>query len=232
MRGTDGNPFTLIESVIDANLRHRLQELRDRESLTAWDLGRLTNDIYKHSVKHRIQITKDDVCIYVARQIDSRDRSVASITLYARIAEHYKPQSEERYPVPFSHFVEAAKFGDNRYNVLALSLELMDSRGGAQVSAESLGRSAELKNFTRIALDDEPPMQEDHYPTSYSTNNQATTRSPAFARLRQISRELTQIAREIKQDYPFWAKTAAQLSSLCDRILREMEEIEGQAIDV
>lgn len=232
MRGIDGNPFALIESVIDQNLRHRLQELRDRESLTCWDLGRLVNDIYRRAVKNRTPITKDDVCIYVARQIDSRDRSVASITLYARIADHYKANSEGKYPVPFSHFVEAAKFGENRYNVLALSLELMDSRGGAQVSADTLGRIAEGRNFTRIAQDDEPPMPQDQYPTSYSTPNQATTRSPAFARLRQISRELTQIASELKKDYPFWAKTAAQLSSLCDRILREMDEIEVTAIDV
>lgn len=226
------SPLQTIRRVIDQRLAERLQELRDRESLTCWDLGKLINDIYARCARRKLDVTKDEVCIFVAREIDSRDRSVSSMRQYAKMAEIWSPDFVEQHPVPFSHFQEAAKFGEARKTILTLSLQLMDNRGGAQVSAEALGRYAEGMGYQRAPAEpDTPPNDLSDQSSMQTRQPEVMQRNPAFNRLRIIARELTEISRELQKDYPFWARTAAQLASLCDRITREMQEIEGTVID-
>jgi len=234
-----------LDQVVTPDIEARLIDLRDRESLTCWDLGRVINDLYQQVRRQNVQRTKMDCCVYVARFIDSRDRSLPSMKLYAQTSalfpgrmvgkgdDRHLLKPEDEFPLPFSHFIAAAKYGDNKLKVLKESVRLMDKHGGRTVSADALERHMEAlgvfpSGHTGPDFDDdeaqEPPQEDDGPMFDEPSLFEPQSVDPDLAGLKHMAQEVAGFARRIEKRYPFWAKMAGSLSSQCARIVREIEE--------
>lgn len=225
--------FQEIESIITEDIQSRLIAIRDRDSLTAWDLGRVIVAIYAEVRRHRLAQTKDDVCVYVARFMDSEERSLSSMRIYARIAQAFPGIPEDRYPLPFRHFVVAARYGDQRMKVLSISEKLMEGYGGRPVSAAVLERHLELQGLYPTETDDEEDGGDSEGSDgagrvievgSERTVADERKMTDMIVRLERLTDELQEIAKSIHNYLPLWANQASQLARMCGRIQHEIEE--------
>lgn len=218
-----------------AEIEHRLIELRDRDTLTCWDLGRVINDLYGKVKRHRIQRTKDECCMYVADFMDNEARSLSSMRLYARIAETFPKNVERDYPLPFSHFETAARY-DRPLDVLRISLELMDSNNGRTVSAEALVRHLEI--LGQAETPEQPDADGDFeggaevggdWNEEPEHAEEEKEEVPVIARMRKDIADLSECASTLKQEFPSWARAALSLARHADKLLRELQETKVQS---
>lgn len=195
-----------IKAILTSKQIHKIQELRDRETMTQFDYGLLIVDILKRTQKYDPTITNEAVYRFVAREIDSRSRSTHSMRLYHRIARLYPQGLDEVYaPLCFDHFVKAATYGERRFEVLKLALTLMDEWGGRIPSADELVMQAELRGYSSVVDIDEPP-QSDYRRESARIAEEVET----------VQHELTLDAERLKQDDP--TKDLEQATALLEQL--------------
>lgn len=248
----------VVAALDNAELENRLIDLRDRESTTQWDLGRVINDMYIKVRKHMVQRTKDDVCVYVARFIDSRARSVPAMRLYSQIAALFPPRKEgkslrmpeDTYPLPFSHFQTAARYGEQRYEVLKASCKLMDNHNGRPVSADELERHMEASGVYPLADEIEQTATEGERelvpvpvrgngngngykpepPTPYVlAEDDAKYLEALLIRMKIDAEELNQLSGKMRVMFPAWSKETSGLVRHAEKLLQEIRTARAMA---
>ena len=126
-----------IHKILPEEIINRLIMLSENLSVTAWEIGDLTNEIYKSCLANNLNYTQTDAVKFIWCYLDI-DRSLASLIYYAKTAATFSLPIREKYaPLPFSHFHYAAAF-DNPDEILDKSLDIMERNYGRPPSVRQL----------------------------------------------------------------------------------------------
>lgn len=248
-----------IAALDQGEIEHELINLRDQDSLTNWRLGRVINLMYAKCKRARVLRTKEECCVYVARFIDNRGRGVDSMLLYSRVAAAFPPQQsgktvqtiEDIYPLPFSHFQTAMRYGDRRFDVLKISLEQMEKRNGRPIAASQLERHLEAAGITfepqeygeiLLEWDGSGTEGEDNEGGEWEgdTSARVPQAAPILAdskdmqKLKRLLRDirsnadgLNEMSGKLRAQFPYWGKETASLVRRIDHLINEIDEAEA-----
>jgi len=118
----------LFRTVPD-KLQIRYAARGDQISLSSWEIGDDTNELWAMAVRFDWEVNKGDVYEFMAAA-HSHAVSARTVRDNAAIAEFFSPETRSKYDVlTFNHFRTARSFGDEWETILDGAMRYLDERG-------------------------------------------------------------------------------------------------------